>query len=118
MKLGVRNLLVLVKIVNRGVQLPSLSICLLRQLLRLPGLGAGLQCLLVCCIGSRLRLVNTRLGPRIYILDIVCVLGGQLIKFIQPVFYRSYLAVYPLLPGKGVHFSRKSPRWTWREAGC
>jgi len=81
-KLGVGNLLVLVEVIDRGIQLPGLSICLLRQLLRLPGLGAGLQRLLICRFSSGLSLVNTRLSPSVYIFDIVCVFGGELIEFI------------------------------------
>ncbi len=47
MKFGIRDLLVLVEIGDRRVQLSRLRICLLRQLLRLTGLGAGLQSLLI-----------------------------------------------------------------------
>jgi hypothetical protein len=73
-KFSVRDLLILVKVTDGGIQLTGLRICLLRQLLRLPGLSAGLQCLLVRRIRSRLRLMNSCLGPSVYILDVVCVL--------------------------------------------
>ena len=62
MKFGIGNLLVLVKIADRRIQLSRLRAGLLRQLLRLTGLGRSLLCLLICRVGSGLRLVDTSLG--------------------------------------------------------
>ncbi len=104
-KLGIGNLLVLVKVGDRRIQLTGLRAGLLRHLLRLTGLGRGLQCLLICLIRSGLRLMDTSLCAGIYILDIVRVLGRELIELVQPVFYRSYLTIDPLLAGQRVQLA-------------
>ena len=105
MQLCIGNLLVLIKVRDRGIQLGGLRICLLRHRLRLTGLGACLLCLLVCSIGRALRLMDPGLGSAVDILDIVRVLSGELIKLIQPIFYWRYLTIYPLLAGQRVHLS-------------
>jgi hypothetical protein len=108
MQLGVGNLLVLVKVRDRCIQLAGLRICLLRHLLRLTGLSACLLRLLVCSIRRALRLVDPGLSATVDILNIVCVLCSELIKLIQPIFYWCYLTIYPLLASQGVHFSPKT----------
>ena len=118
MKLGIRNLLVLVEIRDRRIQLTGLRVRLLRHLLRLTGLGTGLHGLLICRIRSGLRLVNTSLGPAIDILDVVCVLRRELIQLVQPIFYRCYLTVDPLLPGQGVHFAPEALVGLGRQAAA
>ena len=105
MKFGIRNLLVLIKVSDRRIQLRGLRVGLLRHLLRLTGLGASLLGLLICRVRRALRLMDTSLGAAINILDIVRVLGGKLIELVQPIFYRGYLTIYPLLTGQWVHFS-------------
>src|SRR6202042_1829418 len=104
MQLGVGNLLVLIKIRDRSIQLTGLRVGLLRHLLRLASLSACLLSLLVCRVGRALRLVNPGLSAAVNVLDVVRVLGGELIKLVQPIFYRRYLTVYPLLASQGVHF--------------
>ena len=105
MQFCVGNLLVLVKIRDRRIQLAGLRTCLLRHLLRLTSLRSCLLRLLVCCVCRALRLVNTGLGPAIYVLNIVRVLCSELIQLVQPIFYRRHLTIYPLLAGQGVHLS-------------
>ena len=105
MQLGVGNLLVLIKVRDRSIQLAGLRICLLRHLLRLTSLGACLLCLLVRSIGRALRLVDPGLSATVYILNIVRILCSELIKLVQPIFYRRYLTIYPLLASQGVHLS-------------
>ena len=105
MQLGIGYLLVLIKVRDRSIQLAGLRICLLRQLLCLTGLSACLLSLLVCSIRRGLRLVDPGLSPAVDILDIVRVLCCELIKLVQPIFYRRYLTIYPLLASQGVHLS-------------
>src|ERR1700738_2436520 len=103
MQLGVGNLLVLINVRDRSIQLAGLSICLLRQRLCLPSLSACLLSLLVCSLRRALRLVNPGLSPSVDILNIVRVLCSELIKLVQPIFYWRYLTIDPLLTGQGVH---------------
>ncbi len=105
MQLCIGNLLVLVKVRDRCIQLSGLRICLLRHLLRLTSLSACLLCLLVRSIGRALRLVDPGLSAAVYILNIVRILCCELIKLVQPIFYRRYLTIYPLLASQGVHLS-------------
>ncbi len=105
MQFSVGNLLILVKIRDRSVQLAGLRVCLLRQLLGLTSLGACLLCLLICRIRRALRLVNTSLGTAVYVFNVVRVLSSELIQLVQPVFYRSNLPIYPLFAGQGIQFS-------------
>ncbi len=105
MQLGVGNLLVLIKIRDRSIQLTGLRICLLRHLLRLTSLSARLLRLLVRSIGRALCLVDPGLSPTVDILNIVRILCCELIKLVQPIFYRRYLTIYPLLAGQGIHLS-------------
>ena len=105
MEFSIGDLLVLVEIGNRRVQLGGLRIRLLRQLLRLTGLRTRLLGLLIGSIRSALCLVDTCLGPAINILNIVCVLGCELIQLIQPVFHRGDLPVDPLLACQRIHLA-------------
>ena len=75
MKLSIGDLLVLVDVADRRIQLAGLGSCLLRNLLRLASLGRSLQGLLVRLLGGRLRLLDTGLGATVHVFDIVRVLG-------------------------------------------
>jgi len=75
MKLSIGDLLVLVDVADRRIQLAGLGSCLLRNLLRLASLGRSLQGLLVRLLGGRLRLLDTGLGATVNVFNIVRVLG-------------------------------------------
>ena len=81
-KLSIIYLLILIEVGDSRIQLSGLRIGLLRQLLRLPCLGAGQLRLLICRIRRGLCLVDTRLSPAINVLDVVRVLGCELIEFV------------------------------------
>ncbi|MEA2539121.1 MAG: hypothetical protein QOH35_487 [Acidobacteriaceae bacterium] len=108
MQFGVGNLLILIKVRDRIIQLAGLRVCLLRHLLRLTSLSACLLCLLVCSFRRALRLMNPGLGTGVYVFNVVRVLSSELIQFVQPVFYRGNLPVDPLFTGKGIHFAPKA----------
>ena len=108
MQFRICNLLVLIEVRDRRIQLAGLRIGLLRHLLRLTCLGTGLHCLLVCCIRRALSLVNSCLGATVDVLNIVRVLSGELIELVQPVFYGRYLPIDPLLTGQGIHLAPKT----------
>ena len=104
-KFCIGNLLVLVEIADRRIQLIRLRAGLLRQLLRLTSLGRSLQSLLICLVCGGLRLVDAGLRTGIYVLDIVRVLSSELIELVQPVFNRCDLTIDPLLAGQRIHLA-------------
>ena len=69
MKFSIGDLLVLVEVGDRRIQLARLRSRLLRQLLGLTGLGRRLQSLLIGWVRSALCLVDTCLCPAIDVLD-------------------------------------------------
>ncbi len=108
MKFCIGNLLVLVEIADRRIQLVRLRTGLLRQLLRLTGLGRSLQSLLICRVCRGLSLMDAGLRTGIDVLNIVSVLGSELIKLIQPIFNRCDLTIDPLLAGQRIHLAPKA----------
>jgi hypothetical protein len=104
-KFCIGDLLVLVEIADRRIQLIRLRAGLCGQLLGLTSLGRSLQSLLICLVCRSLRLVDTSLRAGIDILDIIRVLGGELIQLIQPVFNRRNLTIDPLLPRQRIHLA-------------
>jgi hypothetical protein len=115
-KFCIGNLLVLVEIADRRIQLVRLRAGLLCQLLRLTSLRRSLQSLLICLVCRTLRLVDTSLRAGIDILDVIRVLGGELIQLIQPVFNRRNLTIDPLLPCQRIHLAPESfvrLGWQW-----
>lgn len=106
--LRVGDLLVLIQIGDCGAQLRRLRVGLLRKLLRLTGLRAGLLGLLVCLVGRALRLMNARLRPAIDIFDIAGVLRAELIELVQSVLNGRDLTVDPLFAGQWIEVTPES----------
>src|SRR5580692_8683549 len=61
--------------------------------------------MLVGGVGRVHRILDASLRAAVYILDIIGVLGLQLIKFIYLILDWSGLPIYPLLAGKRVHMA-------------
>src|SRR3984885_15457731 len=118
--LGVIYFLVLVEIGNRGVQLAGVGARLHGRLIRLARGAARGRCGLVGLVGGGLRLMNAGLCAGIRVLDVIGVLGLELVELVQATLGRVKLPVYPLLAGKRIHVTPESlfgPRLE-RLAGC
>ncbi len=100
--------LVLVQIAHRAMQRIGTgagrggeSVCLI-------GAGPGRLSMLVGGGGSIVGTLDAGGGAAVYILDVICILCLQLVKFIDTILYRIDLAMYPLLASEGIHMSPKA----------
>ena len=105
MQFSICNLLILVDIANRGIQLACLRTCLLSYLLRLTRLGRCLLSLLIRLVGRRLCFLYSGLGAAIYVFDVARVFCGYLVELIKPIFYWRNLTIYPLFTRKWIQLT-------------
>ncbi len=105
MQFSICDLLILVDVANRSIQLTCLRTCLLSNLLCLTCLGRCLLSLLIRLVGRRLSFLYSGLCTAIHVFDVASVLCGYLVELIKPIFYWRNLAIYPLFTRKWIQLT-------------